>query len=363
MESLDFITLLPLELAIKVLLLLDNPSILEAYRVSQTWYALFKNKYLCSRLLERFDKNINGLDYAQMFKKQYRIYKNQLTAKLDVSTFDFHKSIIFTVKISNGICYSGAKDGSLILFRFDEARVVQQLQAHRIVVSCIDISDDIVATGSWDHNCKVWSLRNGSLIHQSTFFHRCPIISLKIYKSRLITGLENGKVHIWDMETKTLEFVFEFRDPLYEVSANIKRSACGIDAYNDVCWAGIGNLLVSFDLTSKDTRKIYRESATITAVTIHCNKVYTASEDNVIRVYDLDSPSEMCIAALAGHTDGVRCITAFNDFIASGGYDFTIRVWSRLTNQLLYTLPGHAGDVNAIHSDGIKIISGSGVFN
>ena len=52
------------------------------------------------------------------------------------------------------------------------------------------------------------------------------------------------------------------------------------------------------------------------------------------------------IQTLTGHTDTVRSLTVFpNGYLASGGDDYSIRIWNPATGQLFQNITGAAGGV------------------
>ncbi|KAG0203624.1 hypothetical protein BGX28_004147 [Mortierella sp. GBA30] len=60
-----------------------------------------------------------------------------------------------------------------------------------------------------------------------------------------------------------------------------------------------------------------------------------------------------------GHTDGVMCLQFDDSFLITGSYDNTAKVWNVETGECLRTLTGHALCVRALHFDEAKLITGS----
>ena len=75
--------------------------------------------------------------------------------------------------------------------------------------------------------------------------------------------------------------------------------------------------------------------------------------------FQLHSSLGECKHVLNGHTAAVRCVKYNGEFVVSGGYDWTVKVWCPLTAECLYTLQGHANRVYSLEFDGERIISGS----
>lgn len=65
------------------------------------------------------------------------------------------------------------------------------------------------------------------------------------------------------------------------------------------------------------------------------------------------------VKVLRGHTDGIRCLQASDNTLATGSYDSTIRMWDLETLESTKVLTGHTGCVTALQFDSGKLISAS----
>lgn len=61
---------------------------------------------------------------------------------------------------------------------------------------------------------------------------------------------------------------------------------------------------------------------------------------------------------LSGHNSDVYCLDVNKDYIASGGADSLVIIWSYSTGELLYKLTGHLGIVRFVYLDDNKLVSG-----
>ena len=61
----------------------------------------------------------------------------------------------------------------------------------------------------------------------------------------------------------------------------------------------------------------------------------------------------------AGHTNGVMCLQFFDNILATGSYDATIKIWNIETGKEIRTLRGHTMGIRCLQFDDTKLISGS----
>ena len=97
------------------------------------------------------------------------------------------------------------------------------------------------------------------------------------------------------------------------------------------------------------------------AVSPDGRRAVSASEDNTLKVWDLDTGAEL--RTLAGHSDSVRGVAVSPDGrrAVSASYDKTLKVWDLETGGELRTLAGHSNWVNgvAVSPDGRRAVSAS----
>ena len=95
------------------------------------------------------------------------------------------------------------------------------------------------------------------------------------------------------------------------------------------------------------------------AVTADGRLAVSASEDNTLKVWDLESGREL--RTLQGHSNGVTsvAVTADGRFVVSASGDNTIKVWDLESGRELRTLQGHSNGVTsvAIAADGRRAVS------
>ncbi|CAK9784439.1 WD40 repeat-like protein [Cutaneotrichosporon oleaginosum] len=98
--------------------------------------------------------------------------------------------------------------------------------------------------------------------------------------------------------------------------------------------------------------------------TIRCLKVLdgrpiaiSGSRDYTLRVWDIDRGRMLRV--LEGHSQSVRCLEVAGNQVVSGSYDYTCRLWDIDTGECLQVFRGHYHQIYAVAFDGERVVSGS----
>lgn len=95
----------------------------------------------------------------------------------------------------------------------------------------------------------------------------------------------------------------------------------------------------------------------IMALHTHDNYLATGSYDATIKIWDLDTGKE--VRTLRGHTMGVRCLQMDDTKLISGSIDKTVKVWDWRSGICRATFTGHTADVIGLQFDSHILVSGS----
>eukprot|EP00882_Tetradesmus_deserticola_P004990 GHRQ01005259.1.p1 GENE.GHRQ01005259.1~~GHRQ01005259.1.p1 ORF type:complete len:429 (+),score=103.88 GHRQ01005259.1:79-1365(+) len=95
----------------------------------------------------------------------------------------------------------------------------------------------------------------------------------------------------------------------------------------------------------------------VLSLAISGNRLYSGSYDFTIKVWDLNTLTR--VKTLTGHTDAVRALSVSEGRLFSGSYDGTVRVWDEANMHCLEVLKGHNGPVRTLVNRGGCMFSGS----
>ncbi|KAJ1880956.1 hypothetical protein H4R99_006656 [Coemansia sp. RSA 1722] len=110
--------------------------------------------------------------------------------------------------------------------------------------------------------------------------------------------------------------------------------------------------------TLRCMRTLTGHEASVLCLKYDSTTMVTGSSDSSVIVWDLASGRSL--QKLVSHTAGVLDVAFSDNYIVSCSKDCTIKVWDRATGKLLRTMVGHRGPVNAVQLHGGRIVSASG---
>ncbi|KAL5045622.1 hypothetical protein BDW71DRAFT_183572 [Aspergillus fruticulosus] len=184
---------------------------------------------------------------------------------------------------------------------------------HSASVLCLQFDDEIMVTGSSDHTCIVWDIKND-------------------YKPiRRLQGHTAG----------VLDVCFDHR---YIVSCSKDNSIC--------VWDRRSGALV---------KKLLGHRGPVNAVQLRGDLIVSASGDGVAKLWNVTSG--LCVKEFSSKDRGLACVEFSDDArtVLTGGNDRAIYQFDTNTGQLVKEIEGHTGLVRSLHLDNVnqRIVSGS----
>ncbi|KAJ6645347.1 F-box-like/WD repeat-containing protein ebi [Pseudolycoriella hygida] len=247
----------------------------------------------------------------------------------------------------------------------------------------------LLATGSYDGYVRIWTT-NGRLTN-AFGNNKGPIFALKWNKrGYYILSAEINGTFIWDAITGQCTQQFSFHSaPAFDVDWHTNRSfaSCSTDGSIHICELGVNKPTKSFQghrgevnivrfdpqgqllASGSDDKTIkiwsMQQDTCVHDLQAHSNVIYTvkwsptgpgtrnpnmnrtlasASFDGTIRLWDVERSAY--IHTLAKHTNAVYSVAFSPDgkYLASGGCDKYIHIWSTQSGQLLHSYKG-TGDI------------------
>ncbi|AEO58236.1 hypothetical protein MYCTH_2305429 [Thermothelomyces thermophilus ATCC 42464] len=454
--KIDFITALPVELAQKILCYLDTVSLTKAAQVSQRWRMLADDDAVWVRMCEQ---HVNrkctkcGWGLPLLERKRLRNYtrarqlakdnsngriqelsdslqsdsQGQTSAKRHLESNDGPDAKRQCVdKPSNEEPKPRSwkavyKDRWQVGYNWKYGRCsVKTLKGHTNGVTCLQLDDNILATGSYDATIKIWNIETGEEI-RTLRGHTRGIRALQFDDSKLISGSLDHTIKIWNWHTgECISTLQGHTDGVVSVNFEAQLLASG----------SIDKSVKIFDFNSKEAfcLKGHSDWVNCTRLDINSRTVMSASDDTTVKLWDLDTrqpirtfeghvghvqqvlllppeyePDDELLTGNAGlgdnsdavsvasGTDGTPTVSFVQPerrssspsregdirsmygpsfasdpsrplpprYFLSGALDSTIRLWDSATGRCLKTMFGHLEGIWSLAGDTIRVISGA----
>ncbi|KXX79130.1 putative E3 ubiquitin ligase complex SCF subunit scon-2 [Madurella mycetomatis] len=334
--KIDFITALPVELSQKILCYLDTVSLTKAAQVSQRWRQLADDDAVWVRMCEQ---HVNrkcikcGWGLPLLERKKLRNYTRQRQLAKGNSNGRVQESDPPARAAELGPQALGKRQGRStddgpdgkrrcldtqqeqepktrswkavyrdrwqVGYNWKYGRcTVKTLKGHTNGVTCLQLDDHILATGSYDATIKIWNIETGEEI-RTLQGHTRGIRALQFDDSKLISGSLDNTIKIWNWHTG-------------ECISTLQGHSDGV-------------VSVHFD----------------------AQLLASGSIDRSVKIFDFNSKEAFC---LKGHSDWVNCtrLDINSRTVMSSSDDTTIKLWDLDTKQVIRTFEGHIGHVQQV---------------
>lgn len=235
---------------------------------------------------------------------------------------DWIQTLAFSSDSQN--LYSAGNDGRVFKWNHQYPVSYTQVLQTEFAIRAITLSTqkNLLAICGFSDQVLLWNLTSASLKHRLTCDsqdQRCVRFSPD--GSRLLRGGRLGDICVWDTETGQELAHYQEHD------RRVFTAAFSVDG-SEVTSVGEDRRLIRFDIaTGKRTfdAEVARGKL-MSMCLITDNVVAAAGADDSIVLFDV--AAGRAIAQLMGHTGTVAVMVPCGDYLASGSFDTTIRIWN-----------------------------------
>lgn len=264
-----------------------------------------------------------------------------------------HESSVLSICVGGGYLASAGSDRRVVVWDLEGDRLVKIISDHEDSVLCVRFDEERLVSCSKDRTVRVYSFPD--LEPQFVLgAHRAAVNAVSISKTLIVSGSGDRSIRLWDAQTGKLLRTFENHH---------NRGIASIDFTPPLLVSGSSDRhLRLFDITSfqgwSTSMGPFLNSGTevdVGATTIcqACGSTTTSGQ----QVGGIGSRN-MLDRTRCVHADLVRTVALGEEFVLSGSYDLSIKVWSRKTGKLVADLTGgHTGRIFCIGFDCTKIVS------
>lgn len=264
-----------------------------------------------------------------------------------IRTIDAHDDLVTALDfdIPFGTMVSASIDDTCKIWDLSRGQCVGQLRGHHASIKCLQMDNNIVATGSTDATARLWDLSRYSMddaeeeedacvqVYES---HLREITALHFSGDTLVTGSGDKTIRQWDVQSgrclQTLDVLWAsaqtYSNPFSD--ENKWRQPSSYSA-NDQSSAPFVGALQCFDAA-----------------------LASGTADGIVRLWDLRSGQVQ--RSLVGHTGPVTCLQFDDVHLTTGSTDRSIRIWDLRTGSIVDAF-AYDHPITSLHFDARRIIS------
>jgi len=203
------------------------------------------------------------------------------------------------------------------------------IKAHEKGISCLEVQDGKIYTGSFDHTCKIWDLETGKCLaileeHTETILH------MKIIEKKLITSALDQTCKIWDLETHRCLYTFRGSGSI----------AC-FDAAKDILvvfFYKAGTTMMyccqAWNMHSGECLYRFEKKGAITSIKVFDNAFIATCNTSNYKCEMRDLKTGELKENFPSEFAGINCLEIINDLVIFGGQS-QWKSWNRKTGEIL----------------------------
>ncbi|KAJ6033672.1 hypothetical protein N7444_011443 [Penicillium canescens] len=250
------------------------------------------------------------------------------------------------------------------------------LQGHQDSVYCSQFDEKKIITGSRDRTIRVWDAHypwacqkiigppsqrvygrgpvNSSGPEEESVYHSASILCLRFDEEIMVTGSSDHTCIVWDIKN-------DYR-PIHRLSGHHAGvlDVCFDDRYIVSC-SKDATICVWDRKTGELLRQLVGHLGPVNAVQLRGDLIVSASGDGVAKMWNVISGQ--CVKEFVSKDRGLACVEFSDDgrTILTGGNDRIIYQFDANTGDLVNELRGHSGLIRSLHLDSAnkRIVSGS----
>ncbi|KAL4943618.1 hypothetical protein BDV06DRAFT_189517 [Aspergillus oleicola] len=279
----------------------------------------------------------------------------------EIKEMQAHTDVVTAIDLDYpfGTMITAALDDTVRVWDLNVGRCTGFLEGHNASVRCLQIEDNIVATGSMDASVKLWDLsrartaRKDSRVNSEdddvpyspgTSLEDCHVYSLDAHVGEvtalhfkgdtLVSGSSDKTLRQWDLTTGRCVQTL------------------------DVLWAAAQASSLGGDSHWRPTGRMPDASADfVGAVQCFDAALACGTADGMVRLWDLRSGQVH--RSLVGHTGPVSCLQFDDVHLVTGSLDRSIRIWD-LRMGSIYDAYGYDKPITSMMFDAKRIVAAAG---
>ncbi|KAJ3776766.1 F-box/WD repeat-containing protein 11 [Lentinula raphanica] len=277
-----------------------------------------------------------------------------------------HEDSVLCVRFDQKRLVSCSKDKSVRTYLFPDLAPQFVLNAHRAAVNAVAISDTLIVSGSGDRSIRLWDANTGNPLRTFENHHSRGIASIDFKPPYVLSGSSDKHLRLFDITTlqgwstspdhdnlpgSTGATASSSQSAPLPLPSTFLPSQTVFSGDNDLSNSTTGYGFVPASHNNVNTTFAFGQEGQA----VLCQ---TCGNSGLVTLGSSGRPGNGNVHKDTLHRDLVRSVAFGDEFVLSGSYDLSIKVWDRRTGALVADLSGgHTGRIFCIGSDCTKVVS------
>ncbi|KAL2821480.1 mitochondrial division protein 1 [Aspergillus granulosus] len=302
-----------------------------------------------------------SLKHRSIRKRSMPVLHEHFAPGSEIKEMQAHNDAVTAIDFDYpfGTMITAALDDTVRVWDLNVGRCTGFLEGHNASVRCLQIEDNIVATGSMDASVKLWDLSRARSTHKdnrvnkgeeddaaanATSLEDCFVFSLDAHVDEVTALHFKGDTLVSGSSDKTLR------------QWDLVKGRCVQTL--DVLWAAAQASSLGGDSQWRPSGRMPDASADfVGAVQCFDAALACGTADGMVRLWDLRSGQVH--RSLVGHTGPVSCLQFDDVHLVTGSLDRSVRIWD-LRMGSIYDAYGYDKPITSMMFDTKRIAAAAG---
>ncbi|EGR31452.1 myosin heavy chain kinase, putative [Ichthyophthirius multifiliis] len=224
---------------------------------------------------------------------------------------------------SENSIYGGFEDGLICSWNIKSGELTSLYKGHSKQITQLEfLNSRLLVSSSLDESIRVWDTMSGQ--NETIFVLGGAVSQLKI-QSKYIEAIINKDTFIQiNSDNQQIQYNIKFTSTII---------TCFVTYKTQLIISNINNIIEIYDLQQSESNNLQplfiveNNIDWIQCMKVFNNLLYTAGDDNKIKVWDLEKKFAL-VEDFVGHEDCVVCLEFADNMLYSGSFDHSIRSWN-----------------------------------